>query len=279
MAEPAPVALLNTPSATELNRLPMASPLNATFGRSTRSLDGEWDFLLVDRPAAAPEGWNDKETSVPDWRPITVPGVWTRQGTGDLPQYTNMVMPWDAEPPHVPETNPTGLYRTTFDRPEGERVTVTFGGAESMLVLWCNGRLVGMGKDSRLSSSFDLTPYLNDGPNVAAAMVTRWCDGTWLEDQDHWYHAGLNRSVTLTASSDTRIEDLVAQMPQVFAVQNATVANGVEAVKLGATDVLEKPVDIESLTDHIREARATKMIVLEKQTEERILEIINQKGW
>ncbi len=60
---------------------------------------------------------------------------------------------------------------------------------------------------------------------------------------------------------------------------HATVANGVEAVKLGATDVLEKPVDIESLTDHIREARATKMIVLEKQTEERILEIINQKGW
>ncbi len=209
MAETAPIALFNTPSATELNRLSMTSPLQATYGRTTISLDGQWDFMLVERPDAAPEGWNDPDTSVTSWRPITVPGVWTRQNTGDLPQYTNMVMPWDAEPPNVPEANPTGLYRISFDRPEGDRVTVTFGGAESMLVLWCNGRLVGMGKDSRLSSSFDLTPYLNDGANVLAAMVTRWCDGTWVEDQDHWYHAGLHRSVTLTAGNDTRIQDIV----------------------------------------------------------------------
>ena len=213
MAESVPIELFNDPSLTEVNRLPMTSPLVATSGRETVSLDGEWDFLLVARPAAVPEGWNDKGPfalgTAQGWRKITVPGVWTRQDTSDLPQYTNVVMPWDTEPPNVPDENPTGLYRTSFQRPEGERVEVTFGGAESMLVVWCNGRFVGMGKDSRLSSSFDLTPFLVNGENALAAMVTRWCDATWVEDQDHWYHGGLHRSVSLTSTNSTRVEDIV----------------------------------------------------------------------
>ncbi len=212
MAQSVPVELFNDPSLTELNRLPMRSPLVPTSGRETQSLDGQWDFMLLPRPAAAPDGWNDarlaSETEA-SWREITVPGVWTRQDTADLPHYTNVVMPWDQEPPNVPDDNPTGLYRTSFHRPDGDRVEVCFGGAESMLALWCNGQFVGMGKDSRLSSTFDLTPYLVDGENTLAAMVTRWCDATWIEDQDHWYHAGLHRSVTLTTTNNTRVEDIV----------------------------------------------------------------------
>lgn len=213
MAHPVPIELCNDPSLTEVNRLPMKSPLVALSGRDNISLDGEWNFLLVASPSAAPEGWNKPGTRDSDtsrgWRKITVPGVWTRQETADLPQYTNVVMPWDTEPPNVPDENPTGLYRTAFQRPPAERVEVTFGGAESMLVLWCNGHFVGMGKDSRLSSSFDLTPFLVEGKNTLAAMVTRWCDATWVEDQDHWYHGGLHRSVSLTTTNHTRVEDIV----------------------------------------------------------------------
>ena len=101
-------------------------------------------------------------TSDERWRTIDVPGCWTRQGTGDLPHYTNIVMPWpDTEAPYTPPENPTGLHRTTFSVPRAWRnrdVIVHLGGAESVAIVWCNGTFVGMGKDSRLPSEFDLTP-------------------------------------------------------------------------------------------------------------------------
>lgn len=222
-----------TPSLTELNRLPMAAPITATFGRTETSLDGRWDFKLVPSVAdVGPSWWEDTE----GWWPIAVPGVWTRQDSGDLPHYTNVVMPWDEQPPLVPQDNPTGLYRTTFTRPDQQRVTVTFGGAESMLVVWCNGAFVGMGKDSRLASSFDLTPYLVDGENTLAAAVTRWCDATWIEDQDHWYHGGLHRSVTLTGTAPVRIDDLISNGD----FDPATETGALDlTVKVGSADTLE----------------------------------------
>ena len=133
-------ANLFSPDLTSIGRLPMGAPLNAVAGRSTHSLDGKWDFLLVDSPPDAPSGWTDvgHDLSENPWRQIRVPGVWTRQGVDDLPQYTNVVMPWAGNPPDVPERNPTGLYRTAFARPDAKRVIVEFGGFESVLVVWCN---------------------------------------------------------------------------------------------------------------------------------------------
>ncbi|MEM7274290.1 MAG: sugar-binding domain-containing protein, partial [Actinomycetota bacterium] len=195
-----------SPALTEIGRIPMASPLEPVSGRTEVSLDGAWDFRLAPDPGSVGDGWWDEG----DWRTITVPGVWTRQDTGDLPQYTNVLMPWDEQPPNVPAANPTGLYRTTFERPPDPRVTVTFGAAESLLAVWCNGRFVGMGKDSRLASTFDLTPHLTEGANTLAAAVCRWSDATWIEDQDHWYHGGLHRSVVLTGTGEVHIADLVS---------------------------------------------------------------------
>lgn len=183
----------------------MAAPLKAVAGRNAISLDGRWNFKLVPSVGAVEPRWWESEQG---WRPIVVPGSWTRQDSGDLPHYTNVVMPWDEVPPNVPENNPTGLYRTTFSRPVDERVTVSFCGAESLLAVWCNGAFVGIGKDSRLASDFDLTPYLVAGKNTLAAAVTRWSDGTWIEDQDHWYHGGLHRSVVIIGTNATRIDDV-----------------------------------------------------------------------
>ena len=216
------VADVLQPELTEVNRLPARPPLtpypdvdSARDGVGTpwrRSLDGAWRFRLVESPSAAPARWMHPTTSDERWRTIDVPGCWTRQGTGDLPHYTNIVMPWpDTEAPYTPPENPTGLHRTTFSVPRAWRnrdVIVHLGGAESVVIVWCNGTFVGMGKDSRLPSEFDLTPHLVSGTNLLAVMVIRYSDATWIEDQDHWWHAGLHRSVHLEARGRTRIDDL-----------------------------------------------------------------------
>ncbi|MFQ5556804.1 MAG: glycoside hydrolase family 2 TIM barrel-domain containing protein, partial [Acidimicrobiales bacterium] len=132
--------------------------------------------------------------------------------TGDPPIYTNIVMPWPGlDPPASPLPNPTGLYRTGFSIPgkwRDRQLVVHLGGHESMAVVWCNGRLVGMGKDSRLPSELDLSDHTRPGRNLLAVMVVRFGDGTWLEDQDHWWHAGLHRSVHLEARGSVRVDDL-----------------------------------------------------------------------
>ena len=211
------------PEIVDLNRLPARQPLNpfrsADEARTSvkvpwrRSLDGKWKFKLVDSPKSVPRGWNSPTTSDRSWRSIEVPGCWTRQSTGDKPHYTNIIMPWPGqEPPYTPPQNPTGLYRTTFDCPSSwlrRDVIVHLGGAESVAAVWCNGHFVGMGKDSRLPSEFDLTKYVTAGDNLLAVMVIRWSDATWIEDQDHWWHAGLHRSVHLEARSRHRIEELL----------------------------------------------------------------------
>ncbi|MFA9565520.1 MAG: sugar-binding domain-containing protein, partial [Acidimicrobiales bacterium] len=165
-----------------------------------RSLDGRWRFLLVDRPEASPAGWADPDHDDRPWKRVDVPGNWTLQDVGDGPHYTNVIMPFGGEPPEVPDDNPTGLYRRTFRVPRGwagRRTILHVGGAESVVSVWVNGRFVGLGKDSRLASEFDVSPWLRSGQNVVGLQVIRWSDASWLEDQDHWWMAGLHREVFL----------------------------------------------------------------------------------
>ena len=219
------------PELTELNRLPSTTTFER-FGRvadaiegqkaiGVHNLDGQWQFLLVGSPDKAPAGWSDADFNDQGWQSIAVPGVWTMQDVDDHPHYTNIVMPWsELDPPQVPAANPTGLYRQSFSLRSGsvpqqqlqlaadDQLQLRIGGAESVAVVWCNGRLVGVGKDSRLPSTFDLTPYCRRGGNVLAVMVCRWSDATWIEDQDHWWHGGIHRSVSLAARPKTHLADL-----------------------------------------------------------------------
>ena len=226
-----------SPELLGIGREPMCSPLGEGTGRTSVSLDGQWRFTLVDSPADCPESWLTDPTDHAPWRSIEVPGVWTRQDTGDLPQYTNIVMPWPGNPPQVPDANPTGLYRRSFERPSSDqsdsRVLLEVGGFESMMVLWVNGAFVGMAKDSRLSSTFDLTTLLVDGSNELSILVTRWSDATWIEDQDHWYHGGLHRSVRLIAEPSTRIEDVITGADYNNGLGELSVTVDVGAVALG----------------------------------------------
>jgi beta-galactosidase len=172
-----------------------------------RSLNGTWDFLLLPRPEAA-RGVNLGDAA---WKPIQVPGNWTMQGYGH-PHYTNVVMPFANIPPGVPDENPTGVYHRIFELPaswEGRRVVLHFGGCEGALYVYLNEQPVGISKDARTPAEFDITALLNfTGRNELVALVVQWSDASFLEDQDHWWQAGLQREVFLYATGSPHIQDL-----------------------------------------------------------------------
>lgn len=214
------------PELTEINRLPARATLypfqtvlQARTGDRERSpfyqsLNGQWKFRLVNHPERAPRDFMDAGFCEDDFDSIAVPGNWTLQGY-DRPHYTNVQMPWKNDPPFVPSgDNPTGLYRKRFTVPaswKGRRVVLHFGGVESMFYVYVNGSFVGMSKDSRLPAEFELTPYLKSGKNVLAVMVIRYCDGSYVEDQDHWWMAGIYRDVYLYSTEPTYIQDMFAK--------------------------------------------------------------------
>ncbi|HXQ14071.1 MAG TPA: glycoside hydrolase family 2 TIM barrel-domain containing protein [Caulobacteraceae bacterium] len=178
------------------------------------SLNGDWRFTLAPRPEAVPDGFSQPGFDDAAWPILPVPSNWTMHGF-DRPQYTNVQMPFDLAPPHVPDDNPTGLYRTVFALPRdwaGRRIVLHVGGAESVLYVWLNGAPVGMGKDSRLPQEFDLTPFLaGPGPNTLALAVSKWSDASFVEDQDQWWMGGVFRDVFLYATAPTYIADVFAE--------------------------------------------------------------------
>ncbi|MFW6261907.1 MAG: sugar-binding domain-containing protein, partial [Spirochaetota bacterium] len=172
MAFTAPTPPWETPEITNINRLPAGSclvpypdPETAASYDRTRSdwflsLGGTWAFRLYGKPDDVPSSALDAKADESGFRSMPVPSNWTLEDTGDRPIYTNVKMPFDNTPPHVPEANPTGVYRTTFSLPgawSGRRVVIHFGGVESYYELYVNGRFAGMAKDTRLPSEFDIT--------------------------------------------------------------------------------------------------------------------------
>ncbi|MDG1640668.1 beta-galactosidase [Klebsiella huaxiensis] len=207
------------PGVTQLNRLeahpPFYSWKNADDARDNRksaqkfSLNGQWQFAWFASPEAVPESWLTSD--LPQSDTINVPSNWQMDGY-DAPIYTNVTYPIPVNPPFVPTDNPTGCYSLTFRvddawLQEGQ-TRIIFDGVNSAFHLWCNGRWVGYGQDSRLPSEFDLSDYLHNGENRLAVMVLRWSDGSYLEDQDMWRMSGIFRDVSLLHKPGTQISDL-----------------------------------------------------------------------
>ncbi|MGC6203247.1 MULTISPECIES: beta-galactosidase [unclassified Citrobacter] len=207
------------PGVTQLNRLEAHPPFCSwrsaddarTNQRSTqlRSLNGQWQFAWFPAPEAVPESWLTSD--LPQADTINVPSNWQMDGY-DAPIYTNVTYPIPVNPPYVPAQNPTGCYSLTFNiedawLDEGQ-TRIIFDGVNSAFHLWCNGRWVGYGQDSRLPSEFDLSDYLLRGENRLAVMVLRWSDGSYLEDQDMWRMSGIFRDISLLHKPTTQISDL-----------------------------------------------------------------------
>ena len=215
-----------SPELTSLNKLPpratfthFATARQAAAGVREKSpwfrtLDGEWQFRLEPTPEAAQRFIASRPFATDAWARIRVPGNWETQGYG-RPHYTNVQMPWPHEPPTVPAANPTGVYRRTFTVPtawRGQRLVLHFGGADSVLAVYVNGVAVGLSKDSRLPAEFDVTAVAKPGAdNELVAVVIKWSDANFIEDQDMWWLAGLHREVFLYATPRTYLADIRAR--------------------------------------------------------------------
>ncbi|KAJ2958241.1 hypothetical protein NQZ79_g6157 [Umbelopsis isabellina] len=180
-------------------------PANALSCKDkVQSLNGFWDFKLYPNPRSVESNWFTQQET--EFTQIPVPSNWEMVGH-DIPRYTNIVYPFDlSNVPHAPtEDNPVGCYRRKLSIPDGwectdkrDRIIVHFSGVKSCIYLWVNGQFVGFSKDSMTAVEFDITGNVKPGEdNVLAAQVIRWCDGSYLEDQDFWDLSGIQRDVLL----------------------------------------------------------------------------------
>lgn len=176
-----------------------------------RSLNGDWKFSWVPKPADRIADFFQPQFSDSAWKTIPVPANVEVQGYG-IPIYTNIKYPWiTVNPPLVADDyNPVSHYRKTFTFPndwDGREVFITLDGVNSFFYLWINGQKLGFSKDSRTPATFRLTPYLKTGENLLAVQVFRWNDGSYLEDQDMFRLSGIFRDVYLWSTPPAHIRD------------------------------------------------------------------------
>lgn len=178
-----------------------------------KSLSGHWKFSLASSPTSVPSNFYDGSFQDTTWDTIPVPSNWQMHGF-DRPIYTNVIYPFPLDPPRVPDDNPTGCYRTYFNLPknwEGRRIFLHFEAVDSAFQAWINGVAIGYSQDSRLPAEFEITDFCHpcgsDKQNVLAVQVYRWSDGSYLEDQDHWWLSGIHRDVLLLAKPKVFISD------------------------------------------------------------------------
>lgn len=202
------------------------------------SLNGTWKFSFAENPDQRIKEFYRDDYDVTHWSELPVPSHWQLHGY-DYPQYTNVRYPWqdkeDIKPPFAPTVyNPVGSYVKTFTVPaewKGLPVYLSFQGVESAFYVWVNGEMVGYSEDSFTPAEFDLTPYLLEGENKLAVEVYRWCDASWLEDQDFWRLSGIFREVYLYTTPTAHIYDLsvTARLDDTFSKGqlffNATITN------------------------------------------------------
>jgi len=188
------------------------------------TLNGLWRFNWVKDSDQRPTDFYKTDYNDRGWTSMPVPGMWELNGYGD-PQYTNMGYTWknqfQNDPPNVPiENNHVGSYRRTIRIPagwQGKQIIAHFGSVTSNMYLWVNGRYVGYSEDSKMEREFDVTPYLKTGDNLFAFQVFRWCDGTYLEDQDFWRLSGVARDSYLLARNKTAHLDDIRVIPDLDA--------------------------------------------------------------
>ena len=200
------------PRINEVNRAPMHASLDIE-NLKTVSLHGLWKFNWVENAWDRPEDYYRSDYDDKGWGTIPVPGMWELNGYGD-PVYVNNCYVWrnffDSRPPYVPgQQNHVGTYRRWIEIPadwKGQDIFAHFGSVTSNISLYVNGEYVGYSEDSKIEAVFDITPYIKPGEkNLLAFQVFRWCDGTYLEDQDFWRLTGVARESYLYARAPQRL--------------------------------------------------------------------------
>lgn len=215
-----------------------------------KTLDGRWKFKWAPDPDHRPRDFFRAGFDAGEWDRITVPGNWQTQGYG-VPVYSNSPYPFKKDPPRVmgeppanftnyAHRNPVGSYRRTFELPEdwqGRPVFLQFDGVDSAFYLWLNGEKIGYSQGSRTPALFEITPHVQAGENLLAVEVYRYCDGSYLEDQDFWRLSGIFRSVSLWTSGEQHIRDFFVRTDLDEDYRDATLAVDMELANFAARPV------------------------------------------
>ena len=218
------------------------------------TLNGIWKFNWVKNADARPTDFYRTDYNDKGWGQMKVPGVWEMNGYGD-PIYVNVGYAWRSQyknnPPYVPiENNHVGSYRKEIIIPaewSEKEIFAHFGSVTSNMYLWVNGKYVGYSEDSKLEAEFNLTKYLKPGENLIAFQVFRWCDGTYLEDQDFFRYSGVGRNCYLYSRNKKYIQDIRVTPDLDSNYTNGTLnvalnLNGSGTVELNLTDPAGKSV-------------------------------------
>ncbi len=227
------------PKITSVNKLPPRSSAVVPYYNGNRDkcvlLNGDWKFLLVQKPADRIKNFAEVNYDDSKWLNMPVPSNWQSPrfigqlkeyapknlggAVDDYPIYVNHPYPWKRTdgkwtPPLIPEDhNPVGMYRREFELPadyEGKNIILHFAGVESLYYVWVNGQYVGMATDSKTAAEFDITKYVKPGQtNKIAVECFRWSSGSWLECQDFWRMSGIHRDVFVYALPKIHISDIL----------------------------------------------------------------------
>ena len=215
------------------------------------SMEGMWKFYFVKNHQDAPANFWQVGYDDSRWEDFPVPGLFELNGHGDR-IYRNIGYAWsttfDSNPPYIGETeNYTGSYRREFQLPDdwnGQQIVYHVGSATSNLKLWVNGKYVGYSEDSKMAAEFDITKYVKKGKNLLAMQVMRWCDGSYLEDQDFWRFTGIAREVYLYARPKQHVEDLIVS-------QDYVDGKGLLSVSVKAPKGLQVEARLEDADGHV----------------------------
>ena len=266
------------------------------------SMEGTWKFCFVKNHQDAPKDFFSLKYDDSQWVDFPVPGLFELNGFGDK-IYKNIGYAWGttfwSNPPHIGETNNyTGSYRRTFDLPKdwkGQEVFFHVGSATSNLAVWVNGKYVGYSEDSKVAAEFNITKYLKAGKNLIAMQVMRWCDGSYLEDQDFWRFTGIAREVYLYSTPKTHIRDIIIGQDlqdgkgmlrsKVEVTGNASVeavlfdAEGKEVESLDAEKKSQITLlmdDIENVKPWTAETPYLYTLLITLKQEDKVLEVVRQ---
>ena len=168
-----------------------------------RLLNGDWNFKYFESEYDVPD-------EITEWDSIPVPSCWQLHGYDQI-GYTNVNYPIPVDPPYVPDVNPCGIYRTSFEIADEwvpRKTYIVFEGVSSCVFLYVNGTYVGYSQGSHLQAEFDISAYVKAGKNELTAKVLKWCSGTYLEDQDFFRFSGIFRDVYLLSREENHIKDI-----------------------------------------------------------------------
>jgi len=220
-----------------------------------RSLNGDWKYHYSKNRAARVADFWKTDFNDATWKTIPVPSNVEIEGYG-IPIYVNIPYPWPKpwKPPFTPDNDPNNTvnsYRRVFDLPadwQGRRILITFDGVNSFFYLWVNGQKVGLGKDSRTPVEFDITKYVKTGQNLIAVENFRWCDGSYLEDQDFWRMSGIFRDVYLWSQPAVHLRDFEVKTDTNGTLSITTQLTGTGTVEASLEDANGNPLATSRLT-------------------------------